>query len=198
VHDSTIAIGMALLMFVIPARRDGHTEYLMDWETAENLPWGILLLIGGGFAIAGGFQSTGLSNWIGGLLAETAAGWPAWALVLSVCVLLTFLTEFTSNVATVATILPVVGATALELNVDPRLVMVPATISASCAFMLPIATPPNAIIFGSGRVRMGEMARYGLLLNLLGAVIVTLGTFWVIAPLMGISMDGPPAWAVGK
>lgn len=198
VHDSTIAMGMALLMFFLPARKeaDGSTAYLMDWQTAEKkTPWGILLLIGGGFAIAHGFQETELSNWIGGVLADAAAGWPIWLIVLSVCLLMTFLTEFTSNVATVAAVLPVLGATSVRLGIDPRLVMIPATVSASCAFMLPIATPPNAIVFGSGKIGMHHMVRRGFALNLVGAIVITLGTFFVVAPMLGISSDSLPDWA---
>ncbi len=197
VHDSTIAMGMAVLMFFIPARTtaEGRTQFLMDWPTAERLPWGILLLIGGGFAIASGFQDTHLSDWIGTMLAEAAAGWPPWLLVASVCLLMTFLTEFTSNVATVAAVLPVLGATALSLDVDPRLVMIPATLSASCAFMLPIATPPNAIVFGSGKIRMQQMVRHGVWLNFIGAIVITTATFFVLAPALGIDLRSAPEWA---
>ena len=195
-HDSTVAIGMALLMFVIPAGRshDESRGTLMDWRTAERLPWGILLLIGGGFAIAGAFRTTELADWLGREFAGLVAGWPPWLLVVAVCLLMTFLTELTSNVATVSTLLPVLAATALGIGVDPRLIMIPATISASCAFMLPIATPPNAIVFGSGKVRMSQMASYGLALNLIGVAVVTLGTFTLIAPLLGIPLDGSPGW----
>jgi len=195
-HDSTVAIGMALLMFVIPAGRshDESRGTLMDWRTAERLPWGILLLIGGGFAIAGAFRTTELADWLGREFAGLVAGWPPWLLVAAVCLLMTFLTELTSNVATVSTLLPVLAATALGIGVDPRLIMIPATISASCAFMLPIATPPNAIVFGSGKIRMSQMANYGLALNLIGVAIVTLGTFTLIAPLLGIPLDGSPEW----
>ena len=108
---------------------------------------------------------------------------------------LTFLTELTSNVATVSTFLPLLAATAVSVGVDPRLILVPATISTSCAFMLPIGTPPNAIVFGSGLVRMGQMARYGFALNLIGVVIVALATFALLVPQLGISLDAMPEWA---
>ena len=196
-HDSVVAIGMALLMFAIPARRDeyGRTEYLMDWDTAVRLPWGILLLFGGGFALADAFGSTGLSEWIGRHFVAAVGSWPPWLLVAAVCFLLTFLTELTSNVATVSTLLPLLAATAVSVGVDPRLILVPATISASCAFMLPIGTPPNAIVFSSGHIRMGQMARYGFALNLIGVVIVTVATFALLVPQFGISLDAMPAWA---
>ncbi|MFQ5730832.1 MAG: SLC13 family permease [Planctomycetaceae bacterium] len=199
IHDSTVAIVMALLMFVIPAKRSRNapTEYLMDWKTAEKLPWGILLLIGGGFAIAGGFQQTELDAWLAGELSALVKDWPIWLVVAAVCFLLTFLTELTSNVATVSTLLPVLAGTAIAIGVDPRLVMIPATISASCAFMLPIATPPNAIVFGSGKIRMGQMASYGVVLNLIGVVLVTAATFLLLAPQLGVPLEGLPAWVGG-
>ena len=197
VHDSTVAIAMALLMFFIPATRDQKSRrvYLMDWETAERLPWGILLLIGGGFALAGAFTETGLSEWIGLRFAAGVEGWPVVLLVVAVCLMMTLLTELTSNVATVSTLLPILASVAPKLGIDPRLIMIPATISASCAFMLPIATPPNAIVFGSGHIRMGQMARYGIVLNLVGVLLVTAATFLLIVPQFGITLDGLPAWA---
>lgn len=182
VHDSTVAIGMAILMFLIPVRKSeaGRTVYLMDWQTAEKLPWAMLLLIGGGFAIAGAFSSTDLSGWTGQLLSRNLSGMPPLLLIACICLLMTFLTEFTTNVATVTTILPVLAGASGQLGLDPRLVMIPATISASCAFMLPIATPPNAIIFGSGQVRISQMVRYGVLLNLVGVSLVTAAAwFWL-------------------
>ena len=197
-HDSTVAMGMALLMFILPARRtdEGRTEHLMDWKTAERLPWGILLLIGGGFALAGAFESTGLSQFLGQKFSAIVHGWPAWAVVAGTCLLLTFLTELTSNVATVATLVPILAQAALELGIDPRLIMIPATIAASSAFMLPIATPPNAIVFGSGRIEMGQMVCYGIVLNLLGVILITGAMFLLIVPQLGISLEGLPDWAV--
>ena len=197
IHDSTVAMGMAILLFVIPARRNesGQTEYLMDWKTAEKLPWGILLLIGGGFALAGAFEETGLSLYLGKQFSSVVAGWPAWLLVAATCFLLTFLTELTSNVATVATLVPVLAQTAIDLELDPRLMMIPATIAASCAFMLPIATPPNAIVFGSGRIEMWQMVKCGIALNLLGVVLITAAMFLLLVPQLGISLDGIPEWA---
>ncbi|MEO1998040.1 MAG: SLC13 family permease [Planctomycetaceae bacterium] len=192
VHDSTVAIAMAILMFLIPVRKtdSGATVYLMDWQTAEKLPWAMLLLIGGGFAIAGAFGSTDLAGWTGQFLSRSLAGVPPLLLIASICLLMTFLTEFTTNVATVTTILPVLAGASVKLGLDPRLVMIPATISASCAFMLPIATPPNAIIFGSGQVRISQMVRYGVVLNLIGVALVTSAAFFWITPQKEIS---PPS-----
>lgn len=197
IHDSTVAIGMALLMFVIPAEPDseGKPQFLMDWKTAERLPWGILLLFGGGFALADAFSTTGLSQWVGDQFAAGIIGWPPWLLVLAICLLLTFMTELTSNVATVSALLPILAGTAVSIGIDPRLIMFPAAISTSCAFMLPIATPPNAIVFGSGRVRMSQMVKYGVFLNLIGAVLITLATFLCLIPQLGISLQELPEWA---
>lgn len=188
--DATVGMTIAIAMFLIPVQRnaEGRTRYLMDWETASRLPWDILLLFGGGFAIAGAFESTGLSRWVGHTFSQVAAGQPAWVLVGLVCLLLTFLTEFTSNVATVNAVLPIIAATCVALELDARLLMIPATISASCAFMLPIGTPPNAIVFGTGRIRTGQMARYGLILNLVGVVLATLFSLWLMAPQLGIKL----------
>lgn len=187
-HDSTVAIGICILMFLIPVKGNGQHKPspLMDWETLKGIPWSILFLIGGGFAIASATQATGLSPWIGEKLGETMAGWPAWGYVLAVCLLMTFLTEFTSNVATASALMPILADTALELNADPRLLMLPAILSTSCAFMLPIATPPNAIVYGSGKITMSQMAKRGLVLNLVGSILITLMTLIYIQPLLAM------------
>lgn len=197
IHDSTIAVGMSLVMFFLPVRRDGEgrTEYLMDWDTAKRQPWDVLLLIGGGFALANAFRSTGLSGWLGEWLAAQLTDFSPIVIVAAVCLLMTFLTEFTTNVATLNAVLPVLAATTVALNVDPRLVMIPATLCTSCAFMLPIATPPNAIVFGSGRIPLSSMVRYGFVLNLLSVAIITLATFTLFVSVFGINMDGLPDWA---
>ncbi len=190
ISDATVGMTVAMLMFVIPVDRNprGQTRFLMDWETASKLPWDILLLFGGGFAIAGAFEATKLSVWIGQVFSHVAAGQPVWVLVAAVCVLLTFLSEFTSNVATVNAVLPIIAAASVALNIDPRLLMIPATIAASCAFMLPIGTPPNAIVFGTGRIRMSQMAGYGLILDVVGVVLATLATLWLMVPQLGIRL----------
>jgi sodium-dependent dicarboxylate transporter 2/3/5 len=197
VHDSTVAVMMALVMFVIPVRKsaDGKPEFLMDWETAQRLPWAILLLVGGGLAIAGAFKETGLAEWVGGTFAESAEGWPVWVLILGICFLMTFLTEFATNMVIVTVMLPVLADAALQLQIDPRLLMLPATVSASCAFMLPIGTPPNAIVFSSGVLTMSDMAKRGFLLNLVGVVFMTLATWFYLVPALGLSSDGVPEWA---
>ena len=194
VDDGTIAILSALALFLIPSgRRKG--ERLMDWKTAEELPWGILLLFGGGFALAKGFTETGLSHWIGGQLAFLGHV-PAPALVAAISTSITFLTELTSNTATTEMILPIIAGVAREIEVHPLLLMIPATISASCAFMLPVATPPNAIIFGSGYVPIVRMVKAGIILNVIGVLLVLLLVFTLALPVFDIAVGQFPAeWA---
>ena len=179
-HDSTVAMAMGILLMILPVDgmkgRDlkGKREFfVLDWKTVqEKIPWGILFLFGGGFALAGGFGMTGLDTWIGGKLTGVA-GWPLWCVVLSICLAITFLTELTSNTATTTMILPILGMSAVAANIHPLFFMLPATLAASFAFMLPVATPPNAIVFGSGWVTIPQMSRAGLALNFVGAGIVT-------------------------
>jgi sodium-dependent dicarboxylate transporter 2/3/5 len=193
VDDGTVAITLALLLFLIPAR-EGR---LLDWDDAARIRWGIVLLFGGGFALASGFTSSGLSAWLGEAL-SFFGGWPPILLVLLICGILTFLTELTSNTATTEMILPVVGALAVAIGVHPLLLMIPATLSASCAFMLPVATPPNAIVFGTGRVSMTAMVRHGFRLNLIGMVLITVWIYVAGRPLLGIEPGVLPDWATGK
>ncbi|MCR9199162.1 MAG: SLC13 family permease [Planctomycetaceae bacterium] len=188
-NDSTISVAMAVLLFCLPSGQsdnNGRPQPLMNWTTASKLPWDIMLLFGGGFALAGAFESTELSLWLGGVLQGPLQGMALWKIIAVLCLFMTFLTEFTSNVATVNTLLPTLCVLSINLGVDPRLIIVPTTLATSCAFMLPIATPPNAIVFGSGCIRVSQMMRYGLLLNLVGVPVLTAATFLLIKPLMGI------------
>jgi len=174
VHDSTIAAAMVVVFFVAPSGgRADQSERLLEWKDSSRVPWGLLLLFGGGLALSAGFKTSGLTTWLGGEL-EPLAQLPAPLMIAGVCLVVTFLTEVTSNTATTALILPVLAAIAKGTGTDPLLLMVPATLAASCAFMLPVATAPNAIVIGTERVEPGEMARTGLLLNLLGAIPITL------------------------
>ena len=195
VDDGTVAITLASLMFFIPTRnRAGGARRIMEPGVIEGLPWGIVLLFGGGFALAAGFQTTGLALIIGNQF-EALAGVPPFLMILVVCLVLTFLTELTSNLATTEMILPILGAIAVSTQTHPLLLMIPATLSASCAFMLPVATPPNAIVFGSNRITVGEMARVGLALNLIGALVIAtvVSTVGVVA--FGIDPSVMPEWA---
>jgi sodium-dependent dicarboxylate transporter 2/3/5 len=193
VDDGTVAISVALLLFLIPSRSESG-QRLIDWKTASQLQWGIVLLFGGGFALASGFKESGLSVWLGNQL--TAFGdFPPVAMVLTICGMLTFLTELTSNTATTEMVLPILGSLATAIQVNPLLLMIPATLSASCAFMLPVATPPNAIVFGTGEVRMADMIRAGILLNLIGMVLITATVYLLGTAVLNIDPSVLPDWA---
>jgi len=189
-NDGTVAIALSVLLFLIPSKtRPG--ERVMDWDTAQRLPWGIVLLFGGGFALAAGFKESGLSLWLADGMSGLAA-LPPLLIVLAVCLALTFLTELTSNTATAQIFLPVLAALSVSMQVHPMLLMVPAALSCSFAFMLPVATPPNAIVFGSGRLRVPDMARAGLALNLAGAVLISLYLYFLGGALLGVDLLRPP------
>jgi sodium-dependent dicarboxylate transporter 2/3/5 len=196
-HDATVAMGMALLTFLIPGDRqpDGRRPALMDWDTAVQLPWGILLLFGGGFALALAFKESGLAEYFAASFARQVGGLPPFFLVIATCLMLTFLTEVTSNTATTEVLLPILAGTATAMGVHPFLLMLPATLSASCAFMLPIATPPNAIVFASGEVEIRDMVRAGLILNLIGVLVIATLFFLVSSRLLGLDLSTMPIWA---
>ena len=162
--DSVIAIAGALALFILPSG-DKQDPILLRWRYAERLPWGVLLLFGGGLTLAGAVSRTGLAAWLGGAL-QTVGTLPLPVIVIIAAAMIIFLTELTSNTATTATFLPVVGAIAIESGFDPIVLTVPVTFAASCAFMLPVATPPNAIVFGSGMLTIPKMAKAGLLIAL--------------------------------
>ncbi len=171
IDDAGIAMAVALLLFLLPAGAARGVR-LLDWDSAVRLPWGVLLLFGGGLALSAQFGSSGLTEWIG-TQAQGLGGLPVILLVLVFAAGILFLTELTSNTATAATFLPVAGGVALGLGVDPMLLAIPVALAATCAFMLPVATPPNAIAFGSGYVTIPQMVRAGVWLNLIGIVLVT-------------------------
>ena len=186
VQDSTIAIAGALALFLIPANLK-RREFLLDWQTAVRIPWDIIILFGGGFALAHGFKESGLSEWLAGQLAFLD-GAPPVALILAVALLVIFLTEVTSNTATATVLLPVMAAFAEAMQVHPYGLMIAAALAASFAFMLPVATPPNAIVFGTRYVSIPQMARAGIWLNLLGCLLITLFVTVVLPALWGIEL----------
>jgi sodium-dependent dicarboxylate transporter 2/3/5 len=181
VTDASVAIAMGLVLFAIPVDRK-FNRFVLDWSAAKDLPWGVLLLFGGGFAIARGMADSGLSNWIGDRLGGLQSV-PAPVVVLICCVVVMLLTEVTSNTAVAAMMLPIVASLAGRLDVPPLLVMFPTTLAASFAFVLPVATPPNAIVMGSGWVTIPQMARTGLMLDLIGLVIIV-GVSLGLGPLL--------------
>ncbi len=186
-HNGTVAMIGSLILFVTPVDwRRG--QFALDWDWAQRIPWGTLILFGGGLALAKGFSETGLVEWIGTQL-TVLKGANLLLIVLIVTLLLTFVTELTSNVATAAIMLPILGgALAPVLGVHPLLLMVPATLAVSCAFMFPVATPPNAIVFGSGYLRVPQMARAGVLINLVSIAFITLLAYFLVGSVFDISM----------
>ena len=193
VQDSTIGIACAIALFVIPVSVRKR-EFLLDWNTAVKIPWGVVVLFGGGLALAEGFSKTGLAEF----LADKLRGLEGTSLLVFVgtVVLLTiFLTELTSNTATATLLVPVMGSAAVAMGVHPYATIVGACLSASFAFMLPVATPPNAVVFGSGCVTIRQMAWAGLWLNILGTLIITAFVVWVMPTLWGVDLGVLPPWA---
>lgn len=177
IDDTIIAITFAILLFVLPNKQ--KTARLIAWEDAVKLPWGILLLFGGGMALASGFESSGLALWIG----EQMTNLQTLSLFLLLLILITavnFLTEITSNLATTAMILPVLAPMATLLNVHPYFLMVAATVAASCAFMLPVATPPNAVVFGSGYLKIEDMVKKGIWMNILSIILLSIVVYYFL------------------
>ncbi|MCJ8498953.1 SLC13 family permease [Desulfatitalea alkaliphila] len=196
IDDGTVAVAMALILFIIPSRdKKSKRSAILGLNTVQRLPWNIVLLFGGGFALAEGFQVTGLADYLGAKMFVLQGIHPI-LLIAVICVGLTFLTELTSNTATTQMILPIVASVAVAMQIHPLLLMVPATIAASCAFMLPIATPPNAIVFGSGRIQIHEMARVGIFINLIGVPIITFFFYFIGRLVFDIDLGAMPQWAI--
>lgn len=179
--DAGIAMAGVLVLFCAP---DGRGGRVLDWETAVRLPWGVLILFGGGLTLAAAIGRNGVDDWIGAQSA-VLAGLPPLVVVVGVIAGMVFLTELTSNTASTAALVPILAALAPGLGVSPLALVIPAALAASFAFMLPVATPPNAVVFGSGRVEVRDMLRAGLRLNLIGIVVIAVTTFVVTLPLVG-------------
>lgn len=189
INDTVIAMTGALILFLIPAQSKG--KKIMDWESAKKLPWGVLILFGGGLAIAKGFDETGLAVYLGERLSALEVF--SYAIILLVLIILVnFFTEITSNVATASVLLPVLGSLALSIGVHPYGLMAGASIAASCAFMLPVATPPNAIVYSSGYLDIRLMVRVGFLMNLISAIVVFLVIYYLMPVIWGIDLKEYP------
>ncbi|MCL4159451.1 UNVERIFIED_CONTAM: hypothetical protein GTU68_029470 [Idotea baltica] len=184
--DTIIAMFFAIVLFLIPAKN--KKEQLINWEEAVKMPWGIVLLFGGGMALAKGFEISGLAVWIGSQM-TALAGLPILILIVVLVAAVNFLTEITSNLATTAMLLPVLAPMALIIDVHPFVLMVGAAVAASCAFMLPVATPPNAVVFGSGYLRIPDMVRKGLFMNVVSILIVTVFVYFVLPELWNLIID---------
>jgi sodium-dependent dicarboxylate transporter 2/3/5 len=175
-NDASVALLAVVAMFLIP---NGKGSRLLDWETASRIPWGMLILFGGGIAIAKAFVISGMSAALGNALAGIA-GWPILAMIAVICLCITFLTEMTSNTATTTLMMPILAAAAIAAGIAPEVLMVPAAMSASCAFMLPVATAPNTIVFSAGRFTTSLMAREGAALNFVGVVVISVMCYLLI------------------
>ncbi|MEL6796723.1 MAG: DASS family sodium-coupled anion symporter, partial [Planctomycetota bacterium] len=189
--DAGVAMIGAILLFAIPVNVEKR-QFAMDWASAVKMPWDVLLLFGGGLSLAAAMGSSGLDVYIGDKMAGLA-GLPTWLIVLIVTLGVVFLTELTSNTATTAALVPVLGSAADGMGIHPVLLMVPAGVVASYAFMLPVATPPNAIIFSSGRVKITQMAWSGLILSTVGAVVISLVVSMLGGTLLGLDLAVAPA-----
>ncbi len=195
ISDTGIALFGALLLFIIPVDiRRGI--FVLNWEWARKLPWGVLILFGGGLSLASAISRTGLASWIGSYL-EALSTWPVVALIMISVGLIIFMTELASNSATAAAFLPILATVAVTvMGKNPLILLVPATLAASCAFMLPVATPPNAIVYGSNRITIQQMAKGGLVLNLVFIVAITIAAYLLVGPVLGIDLDTLPVWAM--
>ncbi|MCI4671164.1 MAG: DASS family sodium-coupled anion symporter [Bacteroidia bacterium] len=193
VDDTVIAMVASVLLFVLPASKEKKRS-LINWEEAVKLPWGILLLFGGGLALAQGFKISGLAAWIGGQM-SLLDGISLIVLLLILVTAVNFLTEITSNLATTAMLLPILAPLAMGIGVHPYILLVGATVAASCAFMLPVATPPNAVVFGSGYLKIPEMVRVGIFMNLISIAILTLMIYFLLPMLWEFDpVSYPEAW----
>jgi sodium-dependent dicarboxylate transporter 2/3/5 len=201
VSDATVAMTLSVLCFLLrapplagmSAPAAARTVPLLDWEQAESkMPWGILLLFGAGFALGDAFKSSGLSSYLGESLSGALVGLPGPLIVLCVTVFVIFITEFMNNTACAQVLLPILSAVAPRLRMEPAALLVPATLAASCGFMMPAGTAPNAIVFATRKVAMGAMVRVGLLLDVGSALLVTAWIVWVALPIFGLELGAPP------
>jgi len=193
INDGTVAIAMSIILFMLASRKRPG-EKIMEWKTASKLPWNIVLLFGGGFALASGFKESGLSQWLGTQLTWVSHLHPLFIVVV-ICLVITFLTELTSNTATAQMLLPIIASLAVAIKLNPLFLMVPATLSCSFAFMLPVATPPNAIVFGSERLKIIDMVKTGIWMNFAGVIFTTAAIFILGKIVFGIDLSSLPAWA---
>lgn len=190
--DAGIAIGAAVLLFIIPVDfKKG--QFVLTWSDTKDLPWGVLILFGGGLSLAAAISETGLASWIGEGVGALS-NWPILLLVALILLLIIFLTEITSNTATTAAFLPILASVAIGLGQNPLLLAIPAALGASCAFMLPVATPPNAIVYGSGKITIPEMSKAGVWLNFLFILLLTICAFTIISYSFGVTLDVLPSW----
>ncbi|MNW58947.1 Sodium-dependent dicarboxylate transporter SdcS [compost metagenome] len=191
ISDGIIAIMATVVLFMLPTRQAEQPK-ILNWDDSRKIPWGILLLFGGGLAIAAGFVESGLSSWIGDQL-RVLDGANVVVIIILATALVLFLTEITSNAATATMILPVMAAFALALGIHPYALMVPCAMAANCAFMLPVGTPPNAILYATGKVKITEMVRVGMWLNFIALALIVIAALYLLPVLWGIDLMSVPA-----
>jgi sodium-dependent dicarboxylate transporter 2/3/5 len=191
-NDSTIAITAAIILFIIPSNRPKRKR-LINWEVAQNIPWGALILIGGGLSLASVISSSGLATWIGSLSSNISNISIIFIVLISI-VSIILLTELTSNTATASTFIPILGATALGLGQNPLLLIIPATLGASCAFMMPVATPPNTIAYASGHLKISDMIKAGIWLNIISIIIIGIIITLILGPVFDVELNKIPLW----
>lgn len=191
ITDGMIAVFATTLLFVIPTSA-GKTSRVLDWSDSVNIPWGILLLFGGGLAIAAGFRGTGLSEWMGTQL-TVLDSFHLIIIIASATLLILFLTEITSNTATATMIIPVVAALALALDIHPFALMIPCAMAANCAFMLPVGTPPNAIIFATNKLTILEMVKTGFAMNVIASLLIVMAVYFLVPIIWSLDLTSVPA-----
>ncbi len=182
--DTIIAILVAMILFIFPSSNKKNP--ILEWKEAVKMPWGIMILFGGGMAIASAFQASGLANWVGSQF-NLLRDLPIILLILMIITAVNFLTEITSNLATTAMLLPILAPMAISLNIHPYILLVSATLAASCAFMLPVATPPNAVVFGSGYLKISDMVKTGIWMNIISIILLSLFVYFVLNILWGFN-----------
>jgi sodium-dependent dicarboxylate transporter 2/3/5 len=191
-NDSTIAISAAIILFIIPSNRPNR-DRLINWDVVQSIPWGALILIGGGLSLATVINSSGLAAWIGSL-SSNLSGISIILIVLISIASIIILTELTSNTATASTFIPIFGATALGLGQDPLLLIIPATLGASCAFMMPVATPPNTIAYASGHLKISDMIKAGVWLNIISLIVIGIIIALILGPVFDVELNKIPLW----
>lgn len=195
INDGTVAIFVAVILFIIPSRSNPGTK-ILESDSIKKLPWSIVLLFGGGFALAQGFTESGLAIWFGEQLKGLSNLHPL-IIIFIITILMSFLTELTSNTATTEMLLPIIAGMAISANINPLIFMIPATLAASLAFMLPVATPPNAIIFGTNKIQISDMMRTGFILNIMGVIVVTIAMYYWGQYIFNIDINILPDWMEG-
>ena len=191
-NDSTIAISAAIILFIIPSNRPNRDK-LINWDVVQSIPWGALILIGGGLSLATVINSSGLAAWIGSLSSNLSGISIIFIVLISIASII-ILTELTSNTATASTFIPIFGATALGLGQDPLLLIIPATLGASCAFMMPVATPPNTIAYASGHLKISDMIKAGIWLNIISLIVIGIIIALILGPVFDVELNKIPLW----